>query len=398
MDSSNITPGNEAIEEKIHAWLYDDKKTLDYKSLSHELKIHANVAKQSLYNILSKSPSSFKARYSLSGLDAQNVFCVRLVFDEELEATKASLNSLTSIAVHSLSLKDNYNFMLSLGGLATESSEAYSVRSSIRNKTVVCKHPSIQENVSNSKQDIKSEVSTLKKEIKVEPSTIKKEIKIEPSTIKKEIKESENEIKTKPKEHGSNNKKGIAGLWAKASEKRAVEKENRINEQKEEAQKVNQVVKKRVSKAQGSTSSLSKKRKRIQVISDSESGEEEENEEREDALRTQEAAPPPRKELESESEDEIPSTPTIQEPSTFTKKRKVRKLVKKQYVDDEGYMVTKEEYENKSEEEEKEEEGGRGNVIKSVITKPPPKSPKKMKETTAPKNKQASIMNFFKKK
>nr|XP_040576728.1 DNA polymerase delta subunit 3-like [Lepeophtheirus salmonis] len=204
------------------------------------------------------------------------------------------------------------------------------------------------------------------------------------------------EIKTKPKEHGSNNKKGIAGLWAKASEKRAVEKENRINEQKEEAQKVNQVVKKRVSKAQGSTSSLSKKRKRIQVISDSESGEEEENEEREDALRTQEAAPPPRKELESESEDEIPSTPTIQEPSTFTKKRKVRKLVKKQYVDDEGYMVTKEEYENKSEEEEKEEEGGRGNVIKSVITKPPPKSPKKMKETTAPKNKQASIMNFLK--
>merc|ERR1712142_1255920 len=61
-----------------------------------------------------------------------------------------------------------------------------------------------------------------------------------------------------------------------------------------------------------------------------------------------EEAPPTSKLIES-SDDEIPPTPKQATRTSRPGRRRIRRQVDKTYVDDQGYMVTKKEYESASE-------------------------------------------------
>lgn len=142
----------------------------------------------------------------------------------------------------------------------------------------------------------------------------------------------------------------------------------------------------------------SKKRKRIQVMSDSEdeAAEQDEDEKMEEAVVDEEEAPPTAKLIESSDDEEIPPTPKQATRTSKPGRRRVKRQVDKTYVDDQGYMVTKKEYESASETDEEPE------PVKE-------KTPKKVEKIEAPAAKKAKlaapgaksqpgIMGFFKKK
>jgi hypothetical protein len=101
----------------------------------------------------------------------------------------------------------------------------------------------------------------------------------------------------------------------------------------------------------------------------------------------------------------IPPTPETKETGT----RRVRKVVNKTFVDDQGFTVTKRELESCSEEDEEEKpvavlasskKTNAAAPAKAVVKEPAAgkKAPAKKKPAASPqKAKQATIMNFFKK-
>eukprot|EP00092_Neocalanus_flemingeri_P011604 GFUD01012505.1.p1 GENE.GFUD01012505.1~~GFUD01012505.1.p1 ORF type:complete len:459 (-),score=176.93 GFUD01012505.1:119-1495(-) len=142
----------------------------------------------------------------------------------------------------------------------------------------------------------------------------------------------------------------------------------------------------------------SKKRKRIQVMSDSEdeAADEDETDKVENKVEEDEEAPPASKLIESSDDEEIPPTPKQPTRTSKPGRRKVKRQVDKTYVDDQGYMVTKKEYESASETDD-EPEPVKEKTPKKVekIEAPAAKKPK----LVAPGGKaQAGIMSFFKKK
>merc|ERR1719357_2463707 len=143
-------------------------------------------------------------------------------------------------------------------------------------------------------------------------------------------------------------------------------KENRINEEKErKASKENGVASKKRSKKDSSSSV--NKRRRIQVMSDSDSDGSEGgdvNVEREEEEEESQSAPPQAKLIQSDSEDDdvVPPTPDAgrggkpQEGSQGgpqgPKRARVKKRVTKTYVDESGFLCTKQEMQSCSESEE----------------------------------------------
>ncbi|PSN34856.1 DNA polymerase delta subunit 3 [Blattella germanica] len=158
-------------------------------------------------------------------------------------------------------------------------------------------------------------------------------------------------------------------------------------------------------KSKKRTESPPKKRKRIMVMSDSEeSGDDDQaKEEEEDEVMC--CSPPPQPQVpESDGEEIIAPTP---EAGLKKGRKRIRKLVDKTYMDDDGYMLTCKEYVTEScSGSEPEEDKEKENKLKktdeqSEKSLPKTKGNKDMpsKDKTSPqKTKQASIMNFFKKK
>jgi len=142
----------------------------------------------------------------------------------------------------------------------------------------------------------------------------------------------------------------------------------------------------------------SKKRKRIQVMSDSEdeAAEQDEDEKMEEAAVEEEEAPPTAKLIESSDEEEIPPTPKQPTRTSKPGRRRVKRQVDKTYVDDQGYMVTKKEYESASETDE-EPEPVKEKTPKKVEKIEAP-APKKAKLAAPGAKSQPGIMGFFKKK
>merc|ERR1712179_656829 len=208
-----------------------------------------------------------------------------------------------------------------------------------------------------------------------------------PKVEKKEIKEEDVEIKNEEKENMGNQKiedEAANNGKTDSSEKKVLKspvKENRISPKKAPKKTPPKDKKKKESLKEDDN----KKRKRIQVMSDSEdeAGEEE--------------APPTSKLIESSDDEEIPPTPKQPTRTSKPGRRRVRRQVDKTYVDDQGFMVTKKEYESASETDDEPE------PVKE-------KTPKKVEKIEAPVAKkpklvapggskgQSGIMNFFKKK
>ena len=144
------------------------------------------------------------------------------------------------------------------------------------------------------------------------------------------------------------------------------------------------------------TSKVDKKRKRVLHVSDSES-----DTENDPFVDNQE--------INNESDDEIPPTPsnnTIKITSGIVNPKKRRKVIDKTYTDEDGYILTKKEevYESCSENEKEVEVA---EVVKPVVklekkeTSPIKKknSPKASKKKISPpqKGKQSTLTSFFKK-
>merc|ERR1712179_616643 len=193
------------------------------------------------------------------------------------------------------------------------------------------------------------------------PKVEKKEIKEEDVEIKNE--EKENIVNQKIEDEAANNGK------TDSSEKKVLKspvKENRISPKKAPKKTPPKDKKKKESLKEDDN----KKRKRIQVMSDSED--------------------------EAGDDDEIPPTPKQPTRTSKPGRRRVRRQVDKTYVDDQGFMVTKKEYESASETDDEPE------PVKE-------KTPKKVEKIEAPVAKkpklvapggskgQSGIMNFFKK-
>lgn len=149
------------------------------------------------------------------------------------------------------------------------------------------------------------------------------------------------------------------------------------------------------------------KRKRIMQLSDSESSCDEENEGEEENPFPPSPPPEPTR-IESDSEEDIPPTPQPESKVDLMKSEtrgKKKKLVDKTFMDEDGFFVTKKEYEYVS------DSGGEDPLpVKEIVSSQkqvtPPQSsknasPKKEESKTRAspvKKKQANIMNFFKKK
>ncbi|XP_042883956.1 DNA polymerase delta subunit 3-like [Penaeus japonicus] len=149
------------------------------------------------------------------------------------------------------------------------------------------------------------------------------------------------------------------------------------------------------------------KRKRIMQLSDSESSSDEENEGEEESPFPPSPPPEPAR-IESDSEEDIPPTP---QPAAKVdlmkgeKRGKRKKLVDKTFMDEDGFFVTKKEYEYVSDSGEEDPLPVKEIVSPKKQATPPQSgknaSPKKgeSKAAASPvKKKQANIMNFFKKK
>ncbi|KAJ9582022.1 hypothetical protein L9F63_003605 [Diploptera punctata] len=203
------------------------------------------------------------------------------------------------------------------------------------------------------------------------------------------------------------------------------EKSNALKKPKNIKQKVSE---KKVGRGKTKKASIdeevpsAKKRKRIVVFSDSEDSEDDGNkEEEEDEGVCYSPAPQPQ---EPDSDDDvIPPTPDA---SMKKGRKRIRKLVDKTYMGEDGYMLTRKEYvfesctESEAEEEKEKENKSKDDseqtkiekVSSNVDTKEPPakkntkesskndtKEPPSKKKKVSPQiTKQASIMNFFKKK
>ncbi|XP_047489584.1 DNA polymerase delta subunit 3-like [Penaeus chinensis] len=149
------------------------------------------------------------------------------------------------------------------------------------------------------------------------------------------------------------------------------------------------------------------KRKRIMQLSDSESSCDEEGEGEEENPFPPSPPPEPTR-IESDSEEDIPPTPQPESKVDLMRSEtrgKRKKLVDKTFMDEDGFIVTKKEYEYVSD-----SEGEDPLPVKEIISPQKQVTPPKSSKNTSPKKeeskprvspikkKQANIMNFFKKK
>jgi len=215
-----------------------------------------------------------------------------------------------------------------------------------------------------------------------------------PKVEKIEPKQEEVEVKNEEKENIVNQRIEDESVIS-AKNNSSVTKEILKSPVKENRKSPSKMAKKtppnKKSKKESSRDDDSKKRKRIQVMSDSEDEAGEDDDEKAEAVV--EDAPPTAKLIESSDDEEIPPTPKQPTRTSKPGRRRVKRQVDKTYVDDQGFMVTKKEYESASETDEEPE------PVKE-------KTPKKVEAPVAKKAKlaapgaksQSGIMNFFKKK
>merc|ERR1739838_695582 len=225
-----------------------------------------------------------------------------------------------------------------------------------------------------------------------------------PAAVKPTTKSPESVLST-PKSESSEEMDTDESPVVKTEIKKEVKNESPKKEIKKESPKKeikkefgNSKTKSKVSKKRKTLSEdpQPKKRSRIMQMSDSESsdGEQEESDE--------ESPFPPNPEpekacIESDSEDEvIPSTPVKEEKSDSRGRKK--KLVDKTYMDGDGFLVTKKEYEFVDGSEDEKETKVESETKCKESPKKVEEQPKKSEPSPVKKNKQANIMSFFKKK
>lgn len=437
------TANLKAVKELI----LDEQKLVTYISLSKELCIHVNEAKSLLYEFVqdirnTQAETNLRISYVISGLLNDNSGCVTVCSDTDLDTLKKSLKIVFYDHVYcvsrgpkpvdnvALTLIDKFEDLALCTGLIKANSCSKRTDNEIGNlmskNHVVLNEPKSLSAQQKPKEKIKEVKSA--SESKLAPNT-----KLEIKSPKKDV---SNNHKTLTK--ANNNKtagKGIAGFFSKVNSdstkaKKAKTQEAEITLEKDikvEPTSTDTKISPTVSNTLSNSvetkpnnnkvltqikknAKVDKKRKRLLHVSDSESETEEI-----DCFKTNEI------DVDHESEDEIPPTPTINTvkiTSGIVNPKKRRKIVDKTYTDEDGYILTKKEevYESCSENEEEAKENtkqikengkdekdpeihkkeitNKGKVVKIELS---PKKTKSKKLSPPKKGKQPTLNNFFKK-
>lgn len=442
--------------ENLDEWVLEENKVVTYKFLSRGLNVHVNTAKQMLWNFVHNKNGSCKGVvYLVSGhLKDNKGNKVCLIKEEELKKTLEDFDKVFSQHVYSVQL----NQAVSASSIFATDLEVFKEDPFASCQLVGISNPAAVLRAAEQARKIAPGVSLVKAEKPVKNETKKvggienafSKVK-KPSELdnKSSPSSSAKEKPKSPEKKATNTKKpqagGIANFFMKQAAKPKVvadkreikeeteskkeikkenesekntgeEKENKGNHQsdtkstekpKENDKAVIKPTKKVEKKSFGKRDKEApkvlddtKKRKRIQVMSDSEDEEKSEEETHEDEVETE--APPQAKLLESEDEeDPIPATPKANIEASRTGRRRVKKQVDKTYMDEDGYMVTKKVLESGSEtdddvEEPKVEAESVKSEPKKEVTEAPPS--KKAKVVASGAKNQKGIQSFFTKK
>ncbi|XP_047505151.1 DNA polymerase delta subunit 3 [Pieris napi] len=424
--------------------ILDEGKLVTYLTLAKDLCIHINNSKLLMHSFIKSTREGnpkleLNINFLISGLIDENKVRVTVCSEDKLEEHKKTFKVVYFIHVYSISKgrsKENSaalvsvikydDFNLCPGIIKSQASikrsdvEIGILKSSSQKKIVNRVDPQPKK----AKQEDK--LKPLKNVHEINGKALKSEPDID---IKKEIISPKKDFKpnNKPSSH-----KGIAGFFnkqngignkkenkitvdLKATSQKAADvsktEQNALNDKmdvdnqeetevKKEARKENMMNDNKILNNIKKHSKVDKKRKRVLRVSDSDS--EEEN----DPFVAEE-----NKEIANESDEEIPPTPVannLKITSGIVNPRKKRKVVDKTYMSDDGYIITKREevYESCSDSESVDKEVSIKKEIKEeklqISPKTKPKevknSPKKKKVSPPQKGKQATLMNFFKKK
>lgn len=451
---------NKANIKALKELVLDEHKLVTYISLSKELCIHVNEAKSLLHEVIqdirnAQPKIDLSVSYVISGLLNNNSGCLSVCSETDFPALKKSLKIIFYEHVYCVSRGPKSVDSVALTAinkfedlpLCTGLIKANSCIKRTDNEIghlISKNHAALNvPRASNAQQKTKDKIKEVNKNIEVKSVS-----ESEPApTIKSEIPSPKKYISSNRKTptKANNNKtaaKSIAGFFNKVNgdstkTKKAeakvddyetkVEKEFKVEPTSTDTN-TSPVVTSAPSKplkTNGNNNKaivqvkknakVDKKRKRLLHVSDSESDTEEN-----DPFKSNEM------DVDHESEDEIPPTPTINTvkiTSGIVNPKKRRKIVDKTYTDEEGYILTKKEevYESFSENEEEakdnskqikesvkqEKENGKPEnyvqrkenteKVKQVKNDTSPKKSKSKKLSPPKKGKQPTLNNFFKK-
>eukprot|EP00088_Acartia_fossae_P026719 TRINITY_DN2751_c0_g1_i4.p1 TRINITY_DN2751_c0_g1~~TRINITY_DN2751_c0_g1_i4.p1 ORF type:complete len:460 (+),score=194.14 TRINITY_DN2751_c0_g1_i4:41-1420(+) len=447
--------------ENLEEWILEEDKVVTYKYLSKALKCHVNVAKQMLFNFVqeqrNKDNTNLGIVYLVSGFvksdEGADKLKVAMINEKDLDKQTKKFQKVLTKHIYSV---QNHKNISSTTIYATDimsvREDIYSsnAQNAIKNKAAV---PRPTETFNQKPSTSSATTKAVKPEVKKEPSAsvtakVKQEEKkpmFSASTTAKKEESGKKPANSAGKKGGSN----IASMFAKQAataktkpkeepatpgaakeelgsstspgkenmENARIEKEKEKSNEKKPEAKVSASKKSAASasklaknKKNSSSKDANKKRKRIMVQSDSDESDEEREEVEDRGAQSEDEAPPQARIIESDEEEEIPSTPQLQSKTNSQTggRRKVRKEVDKTYIDDKGFMVTKKEFVYESEEDDGTQDSPPAPVQKAkpAVMAENKKSPpaaekpaaKKAKLAAGVNAKQPGIMSFFKKK
>lgn len=397
--------------QNLEEWIFDESKLVTYKYVASSLKIHVNVAKKMLFTYSKESTRKTFAIYLVSG--SINGEChVKLISDKDIEKEESQFDQILTKHVYALgqpSVSDTNDLsgMLHLSSINNAPNDILPYRGVVCDKSLqVRTNDKIKtEPESKSEEVMKKDISA-----PVKKTTVKEEADNAP-----EKKPLDKEVPTKAaKKTSAGKSNAIKSMFAKAPPKKEkpVEeisedktenptqskpdspgKENKAS-QESSCPSSNKTLEAKLNKTStNNKSSSTKRRKRIQVMSDSDSSDNEEPEEPEPVDNHHEQSPV-KEEPPEEMMEILPATPAAEETKSTKSSRRTRKLINKTFVDESGFLVTKKEYASCSEEDEP-----APSPPKKVQSEEKAKAPSTTASSPTKVNKkQSSIKNFFTKK
>ncbi|KAI9552916.1 hypothetical protein GHT06_020800 [Daphnia sinensis] len=436
--------------ENVEQFVNDENKIVTYEFLSQNCGIHVNLAKTVLERYVEglkkKKDLLYQVVYSLAGYVGKNIRCL-LVKDTNLEKTKLKLDKIISLHVYSVQKGKLENLNLLYNSNLTEFKK--SIQQCCQQSGISCPAAKLKphaEVATNNTTEVKKNVEP----VKPEHSMLKKEEKSLDATTSKpethaELHPSIQEP-LKPKEKTSSKlpakkpvgKPAIAAFFAnqqaigrvnpvKEEKKEAVEeikksvngkrvvrepsddesenkdvnvdtvkatKRFKLSEEAKPEKSHETKTKKTVRKAKHANKTSEKtQRKRIRQFSDSESSDEDEEEQ--DIVLSSPEVPTQIPAPMSEDDDDVLNA-TVIEPSSNPKRS--RKLVPKTYMDKDGFVVTKREFETCEEKEIPEPTSEVKEKEKSKETPKTDMQPTTKHPSPPCKTKQKSITSFFTRK
>ncbi|CAG4970858.1 unnamed protein product [Parnassius apollo] len=441
--------------------ILDEEKLVTYISLSKELCLHVNESKILLQKLIedirNKNPKiALNINYIISGITDKNVAKTTVCMETELSVIKKSFEAIFFEHIYSVSKGfsrvDNASLLTTnkfedftlctgiikcsecskrtadeIGVLKSNSQNYVSIDNKIQNippKKIKNEISEKSDESGNNKEETKHNGIKLQENIKKERNSPKKEEicktanknnikqkgiagffgKSNGVTIKKEIekKPAQTENKEVKVESTTTEVKVEKISVAVESEQKKIKESDKVKN-KQEAEKMTDkrsdvVEDKKIQKITKKNLKVDKKRKRVLRVSDSES-----DNETNDPFYSEKHM-----DLQNESEDEIPPTPsvnTIKITSGIVNPKKRRKIVDKTYTDEDGYILTRKEEVYESCSENDEEVTSKENVehINKKVIETSPKEKKngvkssKKKVIQPQTGKQTTIMNFFNK-